>query len=448
MKKKFKFLVSTLLVLIAMYSCEKYETEPVPDSGELKRANNGMIKSYDNTMVLKWNEALSTAIDKKMPPPAESRIYAMVSLAVHDALNNVVPKYETYALDNSWNDGKEVSKKTIYSVADAAVAQSAHDVLTALYPNSIPNVDPLLESCLSAIEDSELKDEGIQIGKDAAAAVLAKRQNDILPAFVPYAQGTEPGQYRSTPPFDAAGTAYAPYWGQTTPFGIVSGDQFRPGPPYAIKSPEYTADYNEVKSLGSDASTTRTQEQTDMSVFVTDNMPCMLNKVARVVAIQQELNGWETAHLFALTQMAEADAIICSFDGLYYYNFWRPLIAIHDGDIDGNDDTEGEPGWIPLQKAKITPAIPSYPDPYAVAGTAGAEILKMFFGTDNISYSITSYNLPGVERSYNSFSKLAAEMSVSRIYVGHNFRNDNTAGEQMGPEIAKYIYKNNLREIK
>ena len=287
MKKNFKLLGSTLLVLFAMYSCEKYETELVPDSGELKRANNGMIKSYDNTMVLKWNEALSLAIDAKRPVALESRMYAMVSLAVHDALNNVVPKYETYALDNSWNDGKEVSKKTIYSAADAAVAQAAHDVLVTVFPDSQQNADDLLASCLSEIEDSEYKAMGIQIGKDAAHAMLTKRQNDVLPKFETYPQGTQPGEYRSYPPFNAAtpgwpeNAVYGPSYGNTEPFGLLSGDQFRPAPPYEINSPEYTADYNEVKILGSNSSSVRTLEQTSKVVFLTENMSSMMNRVAR-----------------------------------------------------------------------------------------------------------------------------------------------------------------------
>ncbi len=169
MKRRFKVLGSTLMVCIAMVACEQYESDPVLDNGELKRANNGMIKSYDNTMVLKWDEALSMAIDNKMPLAVESRIYAMVTLAVHDALNNVVPKYETYAMDNSWNDGKEVSKKTIYSAADAAVAQAAHDVLVTLYPLSQQYADDLLTGCLT-----ELKIRNIRIWEFKLVKMLHK----------------------------------------------------------------------------------------------------------------------------------------------------------------------------------------------------------------------------------------------------------------------------------
>lgn len=221
---------------------------------------------------------------------------------------------------------------------------------------------------------------------------------------------------------------FFPFWGQTTPFGILSGDQFRPAPPYAIGSPEYTGDYNEVKIWGSNTSLLRSPEQTNMSVFVTDGMPGMMNRVSRYMAVQENLNGWETARLFALVQMAEADAIISAFDGLYYYNFWRPFAAIHEGENDGNNDTEGDITWIPLRP--VTPAIPTYPSPYAFAGTARAEMLKMFFGTDSKTFVVGSYNLPGVERSYTSFSQLAEEMAISRIYVGHGFRNDITAGKK------------------
>ena len=454
MKRKFKVLVSTLIVLFSMYSCEKNEMDTVQNSGELKRANNGMIKSYDNTMVLKWNEALSTAIDNKMPLAVESRIYAMVTIAMHDALNNVVPKYETYAMDNSWNDGKEVSKKTIYSAADAAVAQAAHDVLVTIYPPSNLIVDDVLNNSLAGIEASEYKDMGIQIGKDAAQAMLIKRQNDVLPKFEAYPQGTQPGEYRSYPPFSFANppvwpqnAVYGPSWGDTEPFGVLSGDQFRPAPPYQINSPEYTADYNEVKTMGSNSSTERTQEQTNKVIFFTENMPSMMNRVAKAVIINEELNGFEAARLLALTHMTTADVIICSFDAEYYYNFWRPVTAIKEGDNDGNDDTEGDLSWAPVTAARAVPPIPSYSSAYSAAGKAGADLFKMFIGTDEMSFTVGSYTMPGAERSYTKFSSLATDMGVSRIYGGHNFRNDHLAGVKMGSQIAKFVYANNLRKL-
>ena len=413
-----------------------------------------MIKSYDNAMVLTWNELLSQAVDNKMPAPAESRIYAMVTLAVHDALNNAVPIYETYALDNQEAFYKDISKKNIWSIANAAVAQAAHDALVALVPALAANADLLLTSSLAEIEESEFKARGIQAGKDAALAILAKRQNDVLPKFESYPQGTEPGQYKSTIPFKFAGrtwpanAVYAPYWGETEPFGILAGDQFRPVPPYVINSLEYTADYNEVKNIGSNTSDVRTPDQTAMGIFFTENMPSMMNKVARIMAVQEDLDGWETARLFALTHMSVADALISSFDGIYFYKFWRPVTAIQEGDTDGNDDTAGDAVWSPVTIARPTPPLPSYPSSYASAGTAGAEVFKMFFKKDSKSFSVGSYTLPGSERSFTSFSQFAMEMAESRIYAGHNFRNDNIAGVKLGKQVASFVFENNLRAVR
>lgn len=456
MKTNLKLFGGALIMCIAMIACEKNEVVMNPEFDDLKKANLGMVKSYDNAMVLKWNEALSLAIDNKMPAPAESRIYAMVTLAVHDALNNAVPIYETYALDNQEAYYKDISKKNIHSIANAAVAQAAHNVLVALVPASASNAGNLLALSLSEIEESEFKNRGIQIGNDAAMAILAKRQNDVLPKFESYPQGTEPGQYKSTvpfkfpnpnPPFWPANSVYAQYWGVTKPFGILAGDQFRPEPPYEINSPEYAADYNEVKSIGSNTSAVRSDDQTAMGLFFTENMPSMVNKVARIMAVQEDLDGWETARLFALIQMAEADAIISTFDGIYFYNFWRPVTAIQEGDFDGNDDTDGDAVWSPVISARPTPPLPSYPSSYAAAGIAGSEIFQMYFRSDKKSFTIGSYTLAGAERNYSGFSQFAGEMAVSRIYAGHNFRNDQIAGEKLGKAVAKYVFNNNLRRL-
>lgn len=441
---------------IAMLSCENDEMLMEPEIGELKKANLGMIKSYDNAMVLKWNEALFLAVDNKMPAPAESRIYAMVTLAVHDALNNAVPIYETYALDNGLAYYKDISKKNIYEIANAAVAQAAHDALVALVPASAASAGNLLSTSLAEIEDSEFKTRGIQAGKDAVLAILAKRQNDVLPAFESYQQGTQPGEYKSTapfkfanpnPPFWPANSVYAKSWGELEPFGILAGDQFRPEPPYAINSPEYTSDYNEVKSIGSNTSALRTPDQTAMGLFFTENMPSMLNKVARMMAVQENLDGWETARLFALTQMTVADALISTFDGAFHYKFWRPITAIQEGELDGNDDTAGDAAWSPVTSARPTPPLPSYPSSYASAGNAGAELFNLYFKKDSKSFTLGSYTLSGTERSFTSFSQFAMEMAESRIYAGHNFRNDNIAGEKLGQEVAQYVFENNLRRL-
>ena len=481
MKKELKFIGAALAVCVAMISCENDDQDLMPEFADLKSANNGMIKSYENAVVVKWNEALSLAINNKMPPATEARIYVIVTLAVHDALNNVVPKFETYALDNSTvnakdipienippvdvNDiskkkihpvnAKDISKKNIHSIANAAVAQAAHDAMVALVPASAANAGALLTSCLAEIEESDLKSRGIQIGKDAAIAVLAARQSDPPLGFQSYPQGTLPGEYRSTMPYTLANppiwpehAVYAPNLGTFRPFGIETGDQFRVIPPFDVSSPEYAADFNEVKILGGNTSTERTQEESDLAVFFLPNISNFMNHIARTLAVQEQLDGWETARLLALTHITQFDAHLSAFDAIYHYNRWRPVTAIRMADSDGNDLTTADPAWNNLQAARATPPTPSYPSAHAEMGGAGAELFKLYFKKDFKQFTLESFYLPGAERSYTSFSHLSSDISISRIYTGFQFRNDVVQAEKMGRELARYVFRNNLRVLR
>ena len=278
-------------------------------------------------------------------------------------------------------------------------------------------------------------------------AVLADRQNDPPLSFATYPQGTEPGQYRSTMPYAAANppvwpenSAYAPDFGTFRPFGIETSDQFRARPPYSLDSPEYAADYDEVKRFGGNTSTERTQEQTDIGQFFLDNVSNSLNRVARIMAVQEGLNGWETARLLALLQMTQFDALLSSFEGKYHYNRWRPITAIRSGDDDLNPETAGDPAWSILQAARATPPTPTYPSAHAETSGAGAELFKLFFKKDNKPFTIGSYSLPGAERSFESFSQFASECAVSRIYIGYHFRDDIVQGESKGERTGKICF--------
>jgi hypothetical protein len=454
MKKNFELLFIVVTAFLVMIACESDNQDFVPGSVDLKSANNGMIKSFDNAVIVQWNEALGLAIDNKMPPASEARIYAIVSLAVHDALNNVVPKFETYALDNRWVNYREISKKNINSIAKAAAAQAAHDAMVALVPATVPGAGVLLETCLAEIEDSDFKDRGIQIGKEAALAVLTDRQTDPLLGFQSWPQGTMPGEYRSTMPYAVASAVwpenavYAPNLGTFRPFGIASGDQFRVIPPFGVTTPEYAAEFEEVKILGGNTSTVRTQEEAELALFYLSNISNLMNQVARSLAVQEGLDGWETARLLALTHIAQFDAHLSSFEAIYLYNRWRPVTAIRMADNDGNDLTSGDPEWNNLQAARATPPTPAYPSAHAQMGGAGAELFRLYFRKDTKNFAITSSYLPGVERSYTSFSRLSDDIAVSRIFAGFQFRSDVEQGEIMGRELARYVFENSLKRIR
>lgn len=415
--------------------------------------DESLTETYNSEAVLKWNELISQSIDARMPQPAEVKIYAMITLAMHDALNNVFPKYETYALDNSQVNIDGLSRKDIHSIADAAVSQAGRDMLAKLFPAATTGADELLNLMLSEIEDSNLKTRGIDIGKEAVAAMLEKRQNDFPLAFVSYVGGTAPGEYQSNfepwnvaGPFWPANAVYSPNLGELTPFGILSGDQFRDEGLYPLNSAEYVADYNEVKSLGCSNCPLRTAEQTEIGAFWIENTSSSMNRLARTLIVQRNLDGWEAARLIGLIQMSQMDAYITSFEGKAYFNFWRPITAIRAGDEDGVDATIGDVTWA---TSFNTPPTAEFPSTHAYNGGAAAVIFKSFFNSDNVDLNVSSpYNLPEVERHLSNFTQMSYENAISRIYIGYHFRHAIEVGERQGKELGEYVFENNLREIK
>jgi hypothetical protein len=423
-------------------------------------------------MVLTWNQAAIQVVlqtqalvpGPPITPFVESRFYAMVNLAMHDALNSIVPRYETYALTGMREKDAD---------PDAAVAQAAHDVITAAFgtlnpPASVTPqpvrdyIDNLLQQSLALAVEPESLSKGVELGKAAAAAILAKRQGDGSDnVMFPVAEGTLPGEYRFTfpfngPPFNTppfSGLYDAPGWGDVTPFGMESGSQFRPGPPDPVTSAAYTADFNEIKRLGGFNSVERSPEQTNIAKFWAESSPQGWNRIAVNVINAKGIGAWKAVKLLALLQMAEADAYIGSIEAKLHYFFWRPVTAVRMADTDGNPDTHADPewevlGWNPAGPPDLrywpTPPVADYPSAHATAGGAGAEVLKLFFGTDRVSFSSASTSHAST-RQFSSFSEAARENALSRIYIGFHFRKASLEGENHGRNIGRWIYEHHLR---
>ena len=413
-------------------------------------------------VVLTWNAnagkaAIAACISPADDPLHESRMYAMTHVAIHDALNAIERRSRPYAFHASADP---------WSSPDAAAAAAARDVLITLigeipapFPavcvqNGINSVEADYAAALAAIPDGAPKTAGILIGQISAAAILAARVGDgsdtPLLDFA-YSQGTEPGEWRFTPdlPF-----AFAPGWGDVTPFVLRHASQFRPGPPYHVGSHKYTADFEEVKALGGDGvitPTARTAEQTEIGRFWIESSPLAWNRLARGVATNQGLDAWESARLFGLLNLALADGYIASWRAKFEYRFWRPVTAIRMADTDGNPNTDADPTWTPMQ---LTYPMPDHDSAHSVQGGAAAEVLKQFFGTDDIAFTACSLTLPvgsrctdpiPVLRSYGSFSEAAAENAESRILIGIHFRRAVEEGIQHGRKIGKRTVKLFLR---
>ena len=393
-------------------------------------------------------------------PLHESRIYAMMHVAIHDALNAIDRRSRPYALDVQAEAGAS---------PDAAVAAAARDVLVPLIGQlplelltqacidaGVASVEAAYTAALAAIPDDQAKAQGIAVGQAAAAAILDLRAEDgAVGPFLNFAcpQDTDPGEYQCLP-----GTPFTVFevWENVTPFVLKDSSQFRPGPPYAVDKKKYAADFNEVKSLGGDDITTpsaRTSDQTEIALFWLESSPLKWNRIARTVSADQGLDLWENARLFGLLNMALADGYIAMVDSKNHYNYWRPITAIRTGDTDGNPDTTGDPTWTPLAP---TPPDQDYVSGHSIEGGAGAEVLKQFFGTDQIRFEDCSVTLPAgstcgdttpVLRSYTSFSQAAVENAHSRILVGFHFRKSVEEGIKYGEKIGQRAVNLYLRPV-
>jgi hypothetical protein len=380
---------------------------------------------------------------------AEARMYAMVHVAIHDALNAIERHSRPYVFDERVSSAAST---------DAAASAAARDVLVSVIGElqeslqcilaGLNTVEADYAAALAAIPNGVAKTDGITVGRAAAAAIVALRASDgsnqPLLDFA-YPQGTRPGEYRFTPGIEPP-FAFAPLWGTVTPFVLNHSSQFRPRPPYDVSSKKYAADVNEIKALGGDNVTTpsaRTADQTEIGFFWYESSPLAWNRIARTVSASRGLDLWENARLFGLLNLSMADGYIGSWEAKYHYNYWRPVTAIQLAASDGNPDTEADPTWTPLF---VTSPIPDYPSGHAVQGGAAAETLKQFFGTDDISFSACSLTLPAgstctdaapVLRSYASFTEAADENALSRILIGYHFRFSVEEGTEHGRKIAK-----------
>jgi hypothetical protein len=427
--------------------------------------------------VTDWNAnagaaAVAACISPNDNPLHESRLYAMVHLAVHDALNAIQRRSQPYAFDGWAPPGTS---------AEAAVATAARDVLVsqialigAPFPakcisDGIARAESDYARSLAAIPAGAAKTQGIALGRAAAAAIIARRANDgsTAPLVDPnFPQGSLPGQWRFTP--GSPPIAFAPDWGKVTPFVLRDAMQFNPSPPLAVSCEGkhakgshgcrgYAEDLEEVRRLGSDgvsAPSERTAEQTQIALFWVESSPLAWNRIARTVTAARKLDLWENARLFGLLNVALADAYVASWATKYHYRYWRPITAIREAAHDGNPGTTADPGWMSLLP---TPPIPDYESAHAVEGGAAAQVMKHVFGRGHIPFTACSLTLPAgsgcndgnpVTRRFRSFDHAAQENADSRVYVGFHFPDAVEKGLKRGKQIGEWTVDHALELVR
>jgi hypothetical protein len=357
----------------------------------------------------------------------------MMYLAMHDALNAIVPRYEPYAFFETDRSAHPI----------AAAAQAARDVMNHIYPARQAQNDAELAFWLGQVPDGSRKARGITLGIASAKAIIKARVNDKMLVAGEYAVQSplEPGDYRFVPPLEFV---YRPVFGDAIPFGIRSGADFLPDPPPALTSRVYARSVNETKAFGRLHSTFRSQDQTNSGAWWLEFNEFQWNRIMRQLTETRDLGLHDAARMFALANMANIDATVAIWYAKRFYDFWRPFHAIRLGDTDGNPLTEADPQWV---GEHVVPPLQEYPSAHAIQCQAIARTLRSTLGTDRVRFATESTTaLPSNPvRSFNRLSAASRECRESRIMAGFHYRFAITVGARMGDEIARRIVETQLR---
>jgi hypothetical protein len=392
-----------------------------------------------------WNAIAAQVIGGGgRPGPSGILDFAVVHLAIHDAVQAIEHRFEPYHVDIQGASGSKV----------AAVARAASLVLAMRFPSQATAIDLMYTNYLTA-NGLMGNDAGVFAGQQAAIGISNLRSLDgSFPAVTEnFIGGTKAGEWRPTESFQPGAPPSfspmaAPWLGAVAPFTLKVKDQFRADAPPRLTSHEYARVYNEVKALGARFNSSRTEAQTQLGYFYADNLVALWFRTLRSIATTQDLSIGDSARLFALASIASADAIITAWSDKRFFNFWRPLTAIREGNNDGNPQTIGDPSWEPLINT------PPYSDHTSGANNLAAAmttILKRFFRSDKMTFVITSNFNPQLlnsnTRTYTRFSHVADDMVEVRIYEGIHFRSADVAARKQGTRVAKQAFGHFLRPL-
>ena len=371
-------------------------------------------------VIMDWNaKADAIAIEKQIANAPNARGQAMLHVAMFEAVNAIDRRYAPYRLNLVADHGTS---------REAAAATAAHDVLLALYPDQKSDLGVMLAASLAGIADAEAKSKGVELGRKAAAGIIALRADDGTNAPESYRPSTAPGVYVPTAlPIESTSA-------RMTPWAMSSGSQFRPAAPPALTSEVWTRDLNEIREIGSSTSTRRTAEQTTIGRFWFFTGPRTYNPIVKQVALAKKMDLEDCARLYALSSIAGADAFTAVFDAKYTYNLWRPVTAIRNADQTSNPATPRETAWLPLG---TTPMHPEYPCAHCITATAVSTVLQNLAGSEVGEITLVSPTAPGITRKWTRLQDYSDEVANARIYAGFHYRFSTEVGKDMGRKIGE-----------
>ena len=379
----------------------------------------------DPVVIRDWNATMvATIVVDAGKANAEAFMwFGFVQAAVYNAVEGITRDYELY----KWR------KHGLRSASpEAAAAQAAHDVLLHYFPASQVRLDTQLADSLAGVTDGAAEQQGVEYGQAAAAHLIKQRLNDGRNAPITFDQAPAKGVWRPTPPTNTP--FLVPWLSQVKPLMMTSSRQFRPGRPPALKSAQYTADFNEVKALGAKVGSTRTPAQTETATFTTDVAIGPYQAALRDLTARRAMDISDTARLFAAVDMSITDSIIAVWDSKYHYGYWRPITAIQLADTDGNPDTVADATWEPLV---ATPPYPDYVSGFNGVTGALTRSVSRILGHGRVDLYITSV-AAGVTRHYRFASALNRDGINGRVWLGIHFRTADEVAINMSTRIANW----------
>jgi hypothetical protein len=383
-------------------------------------ALGGLARPCHADVVTDWDAKASAVAS---PAALGERELAIVDLAMFDAVNSLARQYRPYL---------DLEDRFGGASPEAAAASAAATALEKLHPQTANDFKSALGDYikgLSATPDEVAK--GVLLGQRVALRIFDSRASDGATGGDAYRPRTQPGAYVPT------ATMVAATWPKLRPFVLERPDQFRPGPPVALTSQEWTSDYNEVKAYGARDSMVRTSEQTETAKFWLMTGPQAYHPIARQIIAARRMKLVDSARFMACFSAGLTDAYIAVFDAKYRYEFWRPITAIRNGDIDGNPATEIDPLWQPLD---ATPMHPEYPCAHCILSGAAAALIDSYGGLQDIpEIWLTSPTAPGITHRWPSLDAFTQEVANARVWAGFHYRSSAKVGTAMGRDVGRYV---------
>ena len=397
-------------------------------------AGQNPVTDWNNIAITAAVAANQTTSPGSFNQPSSMMYLAYVHLAVFDAVNAIDHRYHSY--------GPDITAPSSAS-KEAATVEAAYRMCLYLFPDQAATLGTQYTASMAALPNGAAKSDGMQAGLAAASSIIALRTGDGRLATVPYTWPSVPtaGIWIPTPP--AFASPILAWFGHVVPFTMSASSQFRPGPPPALNSEKWAKAYNETKDFGALNSAVRTPQQTETALFWTDHAGKQFGRAFRALAIARNLDVTESARLFATLYAAGADGAIGCFDAKYHYNFWRPVTAIQNGDIDGNPNTEKDASWAAIV---ATPAFPEYPSAHSCLAGAFAGALQNFFGTPKVTLVVTS-GITNTTHTFTDTRDIVAEMADARIDAGFHYRFSVNEGAELGSDVARQIRKKYFRRL-